>query len=214
MILYPQLLKHNNVTLFWKTILERIAIGDAPFGTQIANHILTFSKKGKIDTPSQELVLQTSSIPQVVSFFENIVGLNLQYVYFNSWKEIKRKVIKDNLIQDYVLRFQKEYKLNTHQTSYLSSMIHLYITLKQITPEDILLETVYTNPNYSYLRTRIKTINGVYFCTQDQRVKFSTHHEDMTESDDDDDEIISGTEEDEPIMNEEEELNVEDENIE
>ena len=121
MILYPQLLKHNNVTLFWKIVLERIAIGDAPFGTHINNHTLVCSKKGKHEEQTTQLPLQTCSVTQAVHFFEHTIGLKLQYVYFDSWKEIKRKVIKDNLIQDYVLRFQKEYSLNTQQTNYLSN---------------------------------------------------------------------------------------------
>jgi|694.fasta_scaffold150939_2 hypothetical protein len=213
MILYPQLLKHNNVTLFWKIILERIAIGDAPFGTHVANHILSYSKKGRFDdSQTQQILLQTCSSEQIVSFFEKVVGLNLQYVYFDSWKEIKRKVIKDNLIQDYVSRFQKEYALSSSQMSYLSSMIHLYLTLKQITPDDIILETIYTSN--SYLCTRIKTILGIYYCTQDKQMKFSPHHKESIIVDEDEELISSGTEEEDLIMNEEEDLNVEDENIE
>lgn len=213
MILYPQLLKHNNVTLFWKILLERVAIGDPPFGTHIVNHTLVYSKKTKVEEQSPiQLPLQTCSVSQAVHFFEHTIGLKLQYVYFDSWKEIKRKVIKDNLIQDYVSRFQREYSLNTSQTNYLSSMIHLYITLKQITPDDIILETI--NTPKLYLCTRIKTIQGIYYCAQEQTVKFSPHHEESGDSDEDEEDISSGTEDEEIIINEEEDLNAEDENIE
>ena len=100
MIVYPNLLKHNNVSIFWKTILERVSIGDAPFGTKIIDNNLFYKKK--------YIPLKNCNYLQVVEFFKEDVGLKLNYIYFNSWKEIKRKVIKDNLIQDYVIDFKKK----------------------------------------------------------------------------------------------------------
>lgn len=207
MIQYPNLLKHNDVTLFWKVLLERVSIGDAPFGTQILNHDLIYTNKRHKES-NAELSLKTSSSPQVIQFFKDIVGLNLQYVYYDSWKEIKRKVIKDNLIQDYVCRFQKEYQLTTQQASYLSSMIHLYLTLKRITPSDIVLETI--RMANGYVCTQIKSINGIYYSTQDNTVKFSTEHEYSDIEEEEEEEGYSG--EEESIMNDEEDLIVEDDN--
>lgn len=210
MIQYPNLLKHNDVTLFWKILLERVSIGDAPFGTQILNHELIYANKRHRESIS-ELSLKTSSIPEVIDFFKEVVGVNLQYVYYDSWKEIKRKVIKDNLIQDYVYRFQKDYQLTSKQTNYLSSMIHLYLTLKKITPSDIILETVNTSNGYTC--TQIKSINGIYYSSQDNIVKFSTEHE-YSDIEEEEEEDMSSRDEDEVVMNEEEDLIGEDDNIE
>ena len=204
MILYPHLLKHNHVTLFWKVLLERISIGDAPFGTQILDHSLLFT--GKKRELHHEISLKTSTVPQVIDFFESIVGLQLQYVYYNSWKEIKRKVIKDNLIQEYVARFQEEYKLNYNQTNYLSSMIHLYITLKRITPQDILLETIQSK--HGYPCTRIRSITGIYYSAPDDRIKFKPEHQnsDMEEEEDEEvdseEDVLDVTEDTEAILEE------------
>ena len=62
---------------------------------------------------------------------------------------------KKQSIHDFVNRFQCENKLTTAQTNYLSSMIHLYITLKKFTHEDIVLSV---EPY-----THIKTIRGLFF---------------------------------------------------
>lgn len=126
-------------------MLERVAIGDAPFGTHIYEDELRFRK--------HSLNLVTSSTEQVVTFFTDVVGLVLQYVYFDSWKDIKRKVIRDNLIQDFVLRVQQRFDLPRHESNRLFSMIHLYVTLKKIQPHEIVLET--------YPHTHIKTIHGL-----------------------------------------------------
>ena len=172
MILYPNLLKHNNVNIFWKTILERISIGDPPFGTKIINDYL-FYKKSNIP-------LKNSNYEQIIEFFKEDVGLKLNYVYFQSWKDIKRKVIKDNLIQDFVNRFQKENNLSISQGNYLSSMIHLYITLKKFTHEDIILSiTPYTH---------IKFIKGLYFNSETDEFIYEPNREYIEEIQDEDDE--------------------------
>lgn len=211
MILYPDLLKHNHVTLFWKIILERISIGDPPFGTQIINHALIYTRRSRSEPIRKEIPLKTTSPSEVISFFEQFVGVQLEYIYFDSWKDIKRKVIKDNLIQDYVSRFQIEYNLTTQQTNYMSSLIHLYITLKRITPDDITLEIIEGKKQYRC--TRIKSISGIYYSTQDNTVKFSVKRETPPTSDDEEDSLSTDDEEESTTI-EEEDLIVEDDNIE
>ena len=183
MILYPRLLREKNVNnnnlknIFWNIILERLSIGDAPFGTRIVDNFLWFRKKS--------ISLEEGQISDIMNFFKEEVGLQLQYVYFSSWKEIKRKIIKDNLIQDYVGKFQKENNLNMNQTNYLSSMIHLYITLKKITHQDIILNT---NPY-----THITQIKGIIYDKNTDNIIFEPDNlhsisEEIQEELDDDDE--------------------------
>lgn len=197
------------MTLFWKTLLERISIGDAPFGTQIVNHSLLYERKGM--SSKQELPLKTSSISQVISFFEDVVGIKLTYVYFDYWKDIKRKVIKDNLIQDYVNRFQREYNLDVQRSNYLYSLIQLYITLKRITPSDIELEKTI---HRQYPCTQIKSITGIYYCLQEKQVKFSPEHTSSLATEEDEDEDMMTEDENDTIMNEDLDLMIEDDNIE
>lgn len=153
MIIYPHLLKFDKnvkLNLLWGTILERVSIGDNPFGTKIIDDKLVYKKS--------ELYIPNCHSNDIIKFFTDVVGLQLKFIHFESWKAIKKKCIKDNLIQDFVYRFQKENNLNSHKTNYLQSMIHLYITLKKIDVSDIILETI---PH-----THIKAINGLLYDKQ------------------------------------------------
>lgn len=153
MILYPNLLKyHVKTNPIWMSILERISIGDAPYGTHIYNGILYYNQ--------HNIQIAESKAEDVLAFFIEHVGIKLNYSHFNSWKEIKRKVVKDNLIMDYVSRTTDEYQLVLSQSKYLLSLIHLYITLKKITPNDIILDTSSTKDNEN-IHTFIKSINGL-----------------------------------------------------
>lgn len=150
MILYPHLLKPlylKEIQPFWINILERLSIGDCPFGTSLRQNILVY----KQDT----LSIEDSTPQHIITFYTEIVGLNIQYVFFTSWKDIKRKTIKDNLIQDYIKRKQVEWDLSQEKTNQLSSCIHLFLTLKKIVPDDVCIKCK-TN-------TYIQDINGIVF---------------------------------------------------
>ena len=132
MILYPNLLKQNhikNIQPFWINILERLSIGDCPFGTNISNGVLKYKQN--------QINLVDTTPCKIIEFYKDVVGLHIEYIYFNSWKDIKRKSIKDNLIQDFIKRKQIEWNLSREKTNKLNSMIHLYLTLKFIQSEHI-----------------------------------------------------------------------------
>lgn len=155
MIRYPQILKKiNQITFdnpynacFWKSIIERVSLGDAPFGTSIFDHHLKF-RKSQIDLLSIEAT-------ELIDFFIEQVGLKLEFISFQSWKEIKKKIIKDNLIQDFVYRKQEQFQLDSSKTARLLSLIHLYITIKRILPSEIHLKT--------YPHMFIDEIDGIEF---------------------------------------------------
>jgi hypothetical protein len=189
MILYPHLLQNNHVTPFWKTILERVSIGEAPFGTRISNDHIIFKHT--------HLPLKNSTDEKIIEFFKYTVGLDLQYIYFSHWKDIKRKTIKDNLVQNFIYRFGQKHDLNVKQTDYLMSMIQLFITLKKITPNDILLETDFTQGEYPH--TYIKAINGLSY--QNETIIFNPNHEYESDSDSSEDDLLATEEiiEDDPF---------------
>lgn len=137
---------------FWGDIVKRICSGDAPFGTRIEEHQLIF-KDSSLD-------LFTISVEDLIHFFETEVGLKLQFMYFASWKEIKKKVIKDNIIQDFVNRCKLDLNLTLDQSNFLFSLIHLYLTLKKIMPEDIVLKNGFKGSEYKH--TYIHEIRGLH----------------------------------------------------
>ena len=153
MILYPHLIKqvelHSNpyATQFWRGVLERICIGDPPFGTALVSDTLVYKK--------QHLPLAQANAIDVMTFFQENVGLRLDFVQFATWKEIKRKVIKDNLIQDFVTRSQQQFELDAKESHRLLSTIHLYLTIKRILPHEIHVQT--------YPHMYIEQIDGISF---------------------------------------------------
>jgi hypothetical protein len=150
MIFYPKLLININVIskivspreiYFWKNIIERLSLKDAPFNTEIKddylypiNYSSTKWKKGNV------ISLTESNISDIIDFFKNCIGINLVFLNYYSWKDIKKKSIKDDLIQIFVLNKQKEYNLTMNEQKILLSFIQLNITLKFITHEHIILK--------------------------------------------------------------------------
>jgi hypothetical protein len=192
--LYPHLLKHvvhpnPYYTAFWKSVLERVSIGEAPFGTYRIQNRLVYRKT--------QLLLEEATPDEVMEFFATNVGLQLQYVHYATWKEIKRKVIKDNLIQDFVSRSQVQYELEAQEAQRLLSMIHLYLTIKRILPQEIQLET--------FPHMHIVSIEGVTFRPGKYTYTPLADRDNALSESDSDDEIL----ESESIMTDDEILNEE-----
>ena len=202
---YPFLLQQNNLSFldeneingksFWNDISKRICSGDAPFGTQIENHQLIF-KENRLD-------LFTTSMQEIVSFFQDCVGVRLRFMYFSTWKEIKKKVIKDNIIQEFVNRCKTDLNLNSEQNNFLFSLIHLYLTLKKITSENIILKNGVGDSVFKH--TFINEIRGLHFVNG--QLYFDPNIiSDVKEEDDEDDcisnhdDIIPENEEDEDLV--------------
>jgi hypothetical protein len=208
MLRYPHLLKQHTeqplsnpyANQFWRTtVFERLCVGEAPFGTSLVSDTLVFKK--------QEIVLIQSNAQDVMDFFQQVVGLQLEFVQFATWKEIKRKIIKDNLIQDFVTRSQEQFDLDAQEAHRLLSTVHLYQTIKRILPHEIRLQV--------YPHMYIEQIDGisfrggkfVYTSLADRESMLS----ESSQSDDDDDDELLDSIEDEPFTTEEPD---EDENIE
>lgn len=139
MIIYPHLLKNDVIHLvseneinFWKNLLERVSIGESPFYTELKNNYLYYGDKF--------IFLPDSTEKDVVQFFKDVVGVQLNFVSYLSWKDIKKKVTRDDLIHMYVSEKQKEFDLSSKEQSMLLYFINLNINLKLITTENIVLE--------------------------------------------------------------------------
>lgn len=169
---------------FWNSVCERVAHGEAPFGTTRKDDCLQYKK--------HELELARATSSDVVDFFANVVGLQMDFVHFAQWKEIKRKVIKDNLIQEFVTRMQHQYQLESSYAHRLLSTIHLYLTIKRILPAEIQLEI--------FPHMFIRSIDGIvfkpgrfeYIARQDRD---SLASDSSSDCDDEDDSSSSGLEE-------------------
>lgn len=158
-IVYPIFLECCQFTddVFWETIFEDLAYGKVPPGTYINKDFLTCSYKNKefsykIERKDAELlyndiyqllteklviISQKEKIQRKILFEEmkkNIKDSRL------SWISIRKKNIKDNLYEKYILEMKNKYQLNVKQCRYLFSLINVCITFKTITSKDIIYD--------------------------------------------------------------------------
>lgn len=67
----------------------------------------------------------------------NKLKLELDQSYIETWKDIKKKNIKDSLIRGYILKLQEEYELTTRETINLLKLIRQGILFGWINPNHI-----------------------------------------------------------------------------
>lgn len=140
---------------FWKYIFEDLAYANAPYGTYITKNFLCCSYKNKefnykIEETKEPKVL----LEEIKSLLINRLGLLSQEdrishrnIFDNintmddetndNWQSIKKKGIKNILIENYVIKCKAQYQLTVTQTKSLLSSIILGTIFKTITSDDI-----------------------------------------------------------------------------
>lgn len=130
-LIYPIFIESCQYTTdnYWKGIFEDLAYGQTPYGTFILKDHLTCNFKDK--EFSYKITNQKSSrdlFNDVYRLLHDKLGLisreqllvkKAGLVFTNAYKDwvsIKRKSIKDLLIEQYVLNKQKEYNLSMKRT--------------------------------------------------------------------------------------------------
>lgn len=56
------------------------------------------------------------------------------------WRDVKPKVVKDNMVRTYAMRMHNKYKLSKRQAQHLSELLNTFIVLKIIPSTDIIVE--------------------------------------------------------------------------
>ena len=159
-ILYAQFIEASQYAEdpYWKVVFENLAYGLCPFGVYISKGFLCCSIKTKdfvykIDK-KDSLILYTETFnllrnkAQITSssdkteLYKHFQTLE-QELRDNkriSWSSIKKKSIKDNLIESFVLNMKTIYGLSPEKTRSLHSLIQLGLLFKTITNNDIIYE--------------------------------------------------------------------------
>ena len=173
-IIYPIFLeccKYTEDDDFWKYVFEDLAYGKTPYGTYISHDYLCCKTKDRefsyrIDkTKDSETVyneiynllynkagiLSELDLERKKLYFENIEK-NIQEIRASSWSAIKKKSIKERLIEDFVIAMKKEYNLSFFQAKRLLAVISIGIIFKLITSDDI-----------NYENGEIQNIDGISF---------------------------------------------------
>ena len=170
-IIYPVFLEccEFSIDTFWENIFEDLAYGKTPYGTYISKNFLCCSYKNKEFSYKIERKDPQTLYNDVYNLFTNKLGIlshkekikkrvdfhkteSRIKEFRQDWSNIKKKNIKDLLVQRYVVNMKNKHNLTIKQAKYLLSVICIAIVFKVITSKDI---------NYS--DGKIQHIEGIEF---------------------------------------------------
>lgn len=170
-IIYPIFLECCDLIedTFWKNVFEDLSYGKCPYGTYITKDFFCcnyknkeFSYKIERKDPNQlyidihELLVKKlgllshkDKIKKKIDFtlLEDEIKENRK-----SWSNIRKKNIKDLLIENYVINMKNKFTLSIKQARNLLSIIFIGMVFKVISVKDIVYED-----------GEIKNINGISF---------------------------------------------------
>lgn len=155
-IVYPIFLICRNQVhdLFWKKVFENLAYGEAPKGVTLEQNRLcskkkefdySFSEKDP-DQICQELVnifsttfglKVKSDLSRKKEIFEQFQKTNSSRKEEDVWGKIKKRSLKENLLQDFVLEMGKKYSLSLEQKRKLHFFLSAGLTFKIFQSSDI-----------------------------------------------------------------------------
>ena len=166
-LLYPFFIECIDLTSdnFWKGVFEDLAYGYAPYGAYVNKGYIICNYKDKefnyriTDKPVIELYndiynLFTTKL-NIVSSKEILNRKKNNETYQEEivdWNNIKKKNIKDFLIENWVIENKKKYNLTIKQVRYLISIIFIALIFKVIVAKDITIRN-----------GGIEKINGISF---------------------------------------------------
>jgi hypothetical protein len=147
---------------YWEIIFEDLAYGKCSYGTYISRDFLCCSYKGKefsykiekkdpnilytdiynLLTKKLGILSKKDKIKKRTEFYKTEQDIKQSR---QTWSSIKKKNLKDLLIEQYVIKIKKKYSLNISQSRYLLSIIFIAIVFKVITSKDIDYENGHIN---------------------------------------------------------------------
>ena len=153
-LIYPQILEWCEFTddMYWKSIFEQLSYGKTPYGVYIYKEFLSCNYKNKefsykIDDEKEPEIL----FNEIYDLFSNKLGLfseeeklkcfddieKSSNFVCDSWSSIKKKNLKNILIEHYIINMKNKYKLDKKQIKILYNVILLGLMLHTIKSEDI-----------------------------------------------------------------------------
>jgi hypothetical protein len=178
-IIYPVFLECCTFTTdtFWENIFEDLAHAKTPYGTYINKNFLCCSYKNKefnykierkepqtlyndiyvLLTQKLGIISHKEKIKKRMDFHKTESRIKK---HREEWGNIRKKNIKDLLVERYVIDMKNKHYLSVKQSKYLLSVIFMAIVFKVITSKDI---------NYS--DGKIQNIDGIEFTKRNIIIK-------------------------------------------
>jgi len=155
-ILYPIFLEcctHSD-DIYWQNIFEDLSYGISPYGTYFSKDYLCCNYKKKEFSYKIEQKESKQIYKEVYNLLSKKLGLLSQsqkiekkkdFINFEdsiketrkTWNDIRKKNIKELLIEQYTVKMKNRYSLNIKQTRNLLKVIIIALVLKIITANDI-----------------------------------------------------------------------------
>jgi hypothetical protein len=169
-IIYPMFLKCSDYCNdnYWKNIFEDLAYGQTPYGTYISKGFFCCNYKNKEFSykiekkDSQKLYDDISSLCKKIGLLSHNDKIQKKIDFRNlendikedreKWCNIRKKNLKDFLIENFVINMKKKYNLDNNQSKYLNYVIFLSMIFKIIGMKDV-----------EYEDGEIKSIKGISF---------------------------------------------------
>ena len=187
-IIYPIFLECYQFAsdTFWENIFEDLAYGKTPYGTYINKNFLCCSYKNKefsykIERKNPEdlytdiynlltkklgILSQKEKVKKRVDFHQTESRIK---EFRQEWANIRKKNIKDLLVERYVIDMKNKHSLTLKQTKYLLSILFIAIIFKVITSQDI-----------QYSDGKIQHIDGIDFITKKIVIKKNIYDIDVS----------------------------------
>lgn len=153
---------------FWKKIFTDLATGNTSFGLHITTKTICCSD------PKKKFRYVLNKSPKTM--FKNIQHLLIDKIGLQSthekkihlenekidvthleWSKIRKRNVRNMLLEDYVLLLKKQYDLTIEKTRHVLNLLHTGLFFKWITSKDIIfkpnsyhiktIETIRYNPN-------------------------------------------------------------------
>ena len=170
-IVYPIFLECCQYTTdtFWENVFEDLAYGKTPYGTYISRDFLCCSYRKKDFSYKIERKETRKVYEEVHNLLVNKLGLispqervkqkklfdeyeNSMRFSRDSWSSIRKKSVKELLIELFVPRMKNKYSLTLKESKHLLSVIFMAMVFKVITSDDI-----------EYDKGMIQSIDGIKF---------------------------------------------------
>ena len=158
---------------YWKYIFEELSYGKCPYGSYFQNNNICCKYKGKEFSYNilEENIEKMAN--EIINLFKTKLYINSQTDRMNKlekmykttstidsqdWSNIKKKTIKEHLIENYVIQISKEYAISINETKLLYAFIIRNIMFKNIIDTDI-----------EYSDNKIIDINSIYIDKTDKK---------------------------------------------
>ena len=167
-IVYPIFLQSSQYATdkFWEKIFEDLAYGVTPYGVYVTNTTINCkTKTGNMTSVIINFKNPKTTYTEVYEMFYNVLGimspcerksncdkLNEKNVSIETWSDIRKKNVKEILIEIFSIQMKKLYKLSVNQTRFLISIIYTSLLFKTLDTSDIKM-----------INGMIESINGIDF---------------------------------------------------